>query len=91
MKVYFEILQTATGPVKYNLTNDYAFRAVLQESNNALRHLLAAFLSVPYEEIISCEIMNPIILGEHMEEKSCVLDIKVKLNNEKLIGGIRFL
>ena len=77
-----EALQTAAGAVSYGLTNDYMFRAVFQESNTALKHLLAALLDIPYETIGLCEIMNPIILGEHMEDKSCILDIKVKRNND---------
>ncbi len=51
-------LDTATGPIQYGLTNDYMFRAVCQQSEEALRHLLSALLNIPYEEIISSAITN---------------------------------
>ena len=86
MKNTSEALQTVTGSVRYGLMNDYMFRAVFQESNEALRHLLSALLNVPYEEIETCEIMNPIILGETIDDKTCVMDIKIKLNNQSLIN-----
>ena len=79
-------LQNMSGPLDYPLTNDYMFRALMQSSNNTLRHLLAALLNVPYEEIFSCEILNPIILGEAIDYKTCVMDVRVRMNNERLIN-----
>ena len=49
------------GPLTYGLTNDYMFRAILQRSNNVLKHLLAALLDIEVSQIISCEITNPIV------------------------------
>ena len=66
-------LDNLTGPVRYGLTNDYMFRAVFQNSEEALRHLLSALLDIPYEDILSCEIRNPIVLGETIDDKTCVL------------------
>ncbi len=34
------------GRLTYGLTNDYMFRAILQRSNNVLKHLLAALLDI---------------------------------------------
>jgi predicted transposase/invertase (TIGR01784 family) len=51
-----------------------------------LKHLLSALLDIPYEEIVSCTLLNPIILGESIDEKDCILDIKILLNNGRLIN-----
>lgn len=76
----------ATGQIPYGLTNDYMFRAVFQRSEKALRHLLSALLSIPYNDIRSCEIKNPIILGDNIDDKTCVLDIRLLLNDNHLIN-----
>ncbi len=72
--------------VEYGLTNDYMFRSVFQSSKAALRGLLSALLYIPEEEIVSCEICNPIILGDAIDEKTCILDIRVLLNGDKQIN-----
>ncbi len=79
-------LQNMSGPLDYPLTNDYMFRALMQSSNSSLRHLLAALLDITYGEIFSCEILNPIILGEAIDHKTCVMDIRVRMNNDRLIN-----
>ncbi len=81
-----DFLQNMSGPLDYPLTNDYMFRALMQSSNDTLRHLLAALLPVPYEEIRSCEILNPIILGEAIDNKTCIMDVRVCMNNDRLIN-----
>lgn len=72
--------------ITYPLTNDYMFRAVLQSSETALRGLLAALLKIPEDKIHSCRITNPIILGDTIDEKNCVLDIRLELNNYQKIN-----
>ena len=72
--------------VLYGMMNDYMFRAVLQRSPAALRGLLSALLHIPESEIISCEICNPIILGDALDEKTCILDILVLLNKNRQIN-----
>ena len=72
--------------VEYGLTNDYMFRSVFQTSKEALKGLLSALLYIPAEEILSCEICNPIILGTAIDEKTCILDIRVLLNGNKQIN-----
>ena len=72
--------------VEYGLTNDYMFRSVFQTSKEALKGLLSALLYIPEEEILSCEICNPIILGTAIDEKACILDIRVVLNGNKQIN-----
>ena len=72
--------------VEYGLVNDYMFRAVFQTSEEALRGLLSALLYISEEEISSCLICNPIILGDAIDEKTCILDIRVLLNGNKQIN-----
>ena len=72
--------------VPYGMTNDYMFRAVLQKSPDALRGLLSALLHIPEPDIISCQICNPIILGNAIDEKTCILDVRVLLNGNRQIN-----
>ena len=83
-----EILREINGEeeVEYGLINDYMFRAVVQTSEDALRGLLSALLYIPEEEILSCVICNPIILGDAIDEKTCILDIRVLLNDNRQIN-----
>ena len=84
-KLLSELVAKATGPLPYNLTNDYLFRALLQENNKVLKGLIGSLLHLQPEEIISAEIKNPIILGESIGDKDFVLDVHVLLNDEALI------
>ena len=70
----------------YGMQNDYMFRAVLQKSRPALKSLLCALLHLDEAEIVSVEIMNPIELGETIDGKTCMLDVKVELNKNKVIN-----
>ena len=72
------------GAIRYPMTNDYMFRAVLQENTYALKGLLCAILGLPEGEIQSVQIMNPIELGTAIDEKTCVLDLKVMLDNSRI-------
>lgn len=76
----------AGGKVPYHLTNDYLFRAVLQENNTALRGLICSLLHLDEAEVCSVEIVNPIVLGESVKDKEFRLDINVVLNNSTLIN-----
>ncbi|MGN1159454.1 MAG: Rpn family recombination-promoting nuclease/putative transposase [Lachnospiraceae bacterium] len=80
------MLEQAVGDVRYKLTNDYLFRAVLQKNEKALRGLIAALLGLKQEGIQQVEIQNPIVLGERIEEKTFVLDIKILLNNKTILN-----
>lgn len=81
----FALIKQEKGEIPYGLTNDYMFRAVFQKSAAALKGILAAVLKRKPEDIISCEIMNPIILGETINNKTCILDIRVLLNGQEKI------
>ena len=60
--------------LKYGLKNDYMFRAAMQSSERMLRGLVSALLDLKPVEIEECLIENPIILGEDIDEKTCILD-----------------
>ncbi len=76
--------QNASGPLRFNMTNDYMFRAVLQTNNKVLRGLICTLLHLSEEEVASVRITNPIILGEAIDDKEFRLDINVLLNDYTL-------
>ncbi len=80
----------ATGKLPYSLMNDYMFKALLQENENVLKHLICSLLHLQPEEIQSVKVKNPILLGAALAEDSnskvFVLDINVLLNDHMLIN-----
>ena len=70
----------------FNMTNDYMFRAVLQECPEALKGLVCALLHLNPEEVTSIEIKNPIQLGQAITSKTFILDILVLLNDNRYIN-----
>ena len=80
----FPFVQSASGPLRFNMTNDYMFRAVLQSNNKVLSGLICSLLHLSEENVISVEITNPIILGEAIDNKEFRLDINVLLNDYTL-------
>ncbi len=82
----FPSAQNASGPLRFNMTNDYMFRAVLQTNNKVLRGLICSLLHLTENEVISVEITNPVILGEAIDNKEFRLDINVLLNDHTLIN-----
>ena len=85
-KPSFQRLEDAHGTIPYGMTNDYMFRAVLQTNNKVLRGLICSLLHLSESEIISVQIINPIILGQSIEDKEFRLDIHVLLNNHTIIN-----
>lgn len=75
-----------TGKIKYGLTNDYMFRAVFQENKKALEGLLYALLALPEGSIATIDIENPIELGKVINDKTCILDLKIMLNDKQLLN-----
>lgn len=49
-----------TGELDFNMTNDFLFRALLQEKNSVLAALSASMMSWEENEIVSARIENPI-------------------------------
>ena len=69
------------GKLPYKLTNDYLFRAVFQTNKKVLKELMAAVLHLDSAEIRELDILNPILLGEAMNEKTCILDLFLLMND----------
>ena len=69
----------------YGLRNDYMFKAALQKCEEALRNLVAALLKIDEESITECKIKNAIELGQSVDSKDCVLDMKLELNHSEII------
>lgn len=78
--------EQATGSPKHGLTNDYMFRAVFQENELARKGLIASVLHMNAEDIYEVQILNPIELGAHVDDKDFILDIRVLLNNGHFIN-----
>lgn len=78
--------KNAFGKIDYTLTNDYMFRAVMQENETVLKGLVSSLLHLDFSDIRSVTILNPIALGKAFDEKTFVLDIKVLLNNAMVIN-----
>ena len=76
----------ASGQVAYNMTNDYLFHHVLQTDKYALKGLIAALLHKDPAYIDSIDIRNPILLGDHMTEKSFILDILICFNDDSIMN-----
>lgn len=72
-----ETYLTVTGEIRYNMTNDYMFRAILQENEKVLRGLVSSLLHMRPEEIKSISVENPITLGDAMDKKTIVFDVKI--------------
>ena len=77
---------TVTGEIRYNMTNDYMFRAILQKNEKVLRGLVSALLHMRPEEIVSITIENPIALGDSADDKELILDIRILLNNNTILN-----
>ncbi|MDR1685508.1 MAG: Rpn family recombination-promoting nuclease/putative transposase [Desulfovibrio sp.] len=65
--------------------NDVVFKKLFVENRNALIGLLKCILNLPDEEYVGLEILNPILLPEHIGAKTCVLDIKLRTASGKII------
>ena len=62
------------------------FRAVFQENKKALEGLLYALLALPEGSIAAIDIENPIELGKVINDKTCILDLKIMLNDKQLLN-----
>lgn len=80
------IFDTLSGPIRFRLTNAYMFVAVLQKNHETLCHLIAALLHIRRSDILTVEILNPIILGEDIGKKDIVLDLRILLNNNVILN-----
>lgn len=78
-------LELPAGKLRYPLTNDFMFKAVLQRNQKALKGLLCALLNMRMEEIVVVRIQNPIEIGGMIDEKKMMLDLKLELNDSRIL------
>ncbi len=76
----------ATGKIRYNMTNDYMFRYILESNKKVLTGLACSLLHLKPEEIRELHVTNPIMQGGAIQDKEFILDIQVILNNEQVLG-----
>ena len=86
MSAYDETIAYLTGPLRYSMCNDFMFKYSFQKNLYALKGLLSALIKIPDRDIISINILNPISLGDFPDDKNCILDIKLLLNNNHVIN-----
>ena len=75
-----------SGELPVKMTNDYLFRALLQSDNDTLKALTASLLHVDQSEITSAEVTNPILLGESINDKMYIMDVKIELNKSTMLN-----
>ena len=86
-----EKLMEKHGKIRYRFMNAYLFATVFQKNQETLKDLIAALLRIELKEIVSLEILNPILPGQDIDHKSCIMDILVLLNgNIRVNLGCRF-
>ena len=66
------------------MTNDYLFRALLQENNHVLKSLVCALLHLDENVVSKVEIKNPILLGKSITRKEFILDVKVMVDDKQI-------
>ena len=71
----------ASGVIRYNMTNNYMFRYILQRNKKVLKGLICALLHLKPEEVMKVEITNPINLAGDFTGKEFILDINIMLND----------
>ncbi len=79
-------LDDAHGAIPVRMTNDYLFRALMQRNTRVLKSLICSLLHLDPDDVTSVTILNPIELGETIDEKNYILDIKVDLNGHTTIN-----
>ncbi len=79
-------LPPAKGPVPIRMSNDYLFRSLLQSNKKVLTGLICSLLHLDFEDVRSVEVTNPIELGTAIIEKTFLLDVKILLNNSRIIN-----
>ncbi len=84
-ELYQEMLKNAHGPVAIRMTNDYLFKMLMQEADQVLRALICALLHYTPDQLKDLQIINPIIPGDTIDEKSIVLDVRVIFNNGSIL------
>ena len=74
------------GIIPIRMTSDLLFKYLLQERNGVLKAILKAFLPFDNDQIISAEVTNAIQLGDHVDDKNMILDVRVEMNQNKIVN-----
>ena len=77
-----KLQESMRGELKYSLLNDFLAKYAMQNDLYALQGLLAALLRVRQEEITDIQVLNPIEPAEAVNDKTCILDLKLELNHK---------
>lgn len=78
--------ESATGPIRFTLTNDYMFHIIFENCRSSLRSFLGSLLHMQPEEILTLEVTNPIDYGRLPEDKKIILDLRMLMNHSKIIN-----
>ncbi|MCM1103735.1 MAG: Rpn family recombination-promoting nuclease/putative transposase [Clostridium sp.] len=79
-------LSERTGPLPVTLTNDYMFKVVFQLYPDILHPLLCSLLDLKPDDICTVKITNTLVPGDTVESKDTILDIRLLLNDDRLIN-----
>ncbi|MDR1686533.1 MAG: Rpn family recombination-promoting nuclease/putative transposase [Desulfovibrio sp.] len=66
-------------------TNDFAFHKIFAEHKNILMSFLQAVLDLPAEEYEDIEIVDPALQPDYIDDKLCILDVKIYTTKKKII------
>ena len=74
--------------INYTLKNDYLFKRLLgaEENKTILQDLLEVILDIPHEEIEEIELLDKELKKDQLEDKTGILDVKVRLKNKTIIN-----
>ena len=74
--------------INYTLKNDYLFKRLLgaEENKDILQDLLEVILDLPHKEIEEIELLDKELKKDQLEDKTGILDVKVRLKNETIIN-----
>ena len=78
--------QSMHGEMQYTLMNDFLAKYTLQNDLYALAGLLSALLDLDLNEITNINILNPVELNEAIDDKKCILDVKLEMNHSTIIN-----
>ena len=60
----YQLLKSVSSPIRFNMTNDFMFKTVLQRNNHVLIGLIASLLHLKPEDVKTATVTNPIRPGD---------------------------
>ena len=74
--------------INYTLKNDYLFKRLLgaEENKDILQDLLEVILDIPHKDIEEIELLDKELKKDQLEDKTGILDVKVRLKNKTIIN-----